>query len=289
MPEYKLTDEQINKIISLYNEGVSCLKLAKRFGFSSSVIMKHLKRKNIEIRDRSFYSKLLSPEQEAEVINIYTTQNLNSIEIAKVFNVSKSNILLVLKKYNIERRNARFYNDKLTFEQETEIVNLYRQGIPVTEIADKFGTDKTKVSYILKTKTNGQVFNSDLFTRLTSEKEKQIIDLYNKGLNAVEISECVKVSARIVRRYLAKEGLLLEDKKFVSKINPDDIPEIIRLYLEGMPSTKICKKYGVGETPILNILRKNNIKIKKLKNYITKVDKALEQEIIILYQQGRVI
>jgi transposase len=286
MSEHKITKEQIQEIIQDYNKGLSCNEIAEKIGFSNTTVLSYLKRNNIEMRSAKFYNKLITLNQEDEVIDIYLNQNLSCVQIAKMFNVKARSIITILKEHNIEVRDATFYNNSLSSADEKEIINLYKQGISINEIKAKFGTNNRKISYILKTKTNGEVSESELFTRLTPEKENEIIKLYHKGLSCAEISNMVKVSKLMVWRYLSKRNLKLNIRKFASIINPSDETKIINLYTNGITSTKIAQMYNTSPGSILSLLKKNNIEIKKSKYYITKVDQNIKNEILKLHKEG---
>lgn len=53
----KLTNEQILEIIDLYNNGLSCSKIATQFKVTTGTISKHLKRNGIEVINKQNRTK----------------------------------------------------------------------------------------------------------------------------------------------------------------------------------------------------------------------------------------
>lgn len=87
-----------------------------------------------------------------------------------------------------------------------------------------------------------------------------LIELFNSGKSAYNISKQLDMNCSTVERYLKRLGFDLS-----SRCRNHEIPirikskEIIDDYLSGKGCTVLSKKYGCSETTILKILSENNI------------------------------
>ena len=89
-----------------------------------------------------------TPEQEKEIISLYTDKNnpLNAAQIAKLFNVSRGPIDRILVRNGVTIRDRK----KLTPEQEKEIVSLYTDTqLSAVEIASRFKVSSVSIADIL--------------------------------------------------------------------------------------------------------------------------------------------
>lgn len=177
-----------------------------------------------------------------KVIKLYEDGN-SSNKIANTMNVSKRSILRILNKNNVKMRHHEF-NEKL-------IIELYETKT-IIEISKILHMGTVTISKILK-KNNIQFKNT-----INEYKEKDIINLYNKGYGCTTIGKSLNISKSTVLDYLRKH-----------KINPDHRPynknvnEIIKLYNEKKSILIIANKLEVGCSVIRRILTKNNIIIRK--------------------------
>jgi transposase len=102
----KINKKQHKEIISLYNQGLSSLKIAKMFNVTSTIILSVLKKNNIERRNPGYYQIKIDQEKKEIIIRLY--QEGNSLKkIAGVVNLGKTSIEKFLKKHNLYGRNKK--------------------------------------------------------------------------------------------------------------------------------------------------------------------------------------
>ncbi len=126
----RLTEEQREKIVRLYQEGFSMSAIATRFYICNSTVWRLLNCEGVKRRKCK-----LSEEQQGEVVRLYD-EGLLLTTIADMFRVSKQVITNVLKREDRKRSSGRSARE-LTEKQQEEIVKMYQQGMSLRAIAGK--------------------------------------------------------------------------------------------------------------------------------------------------------
>lgn len=109
--------------------------------------------------------------------------------------------------------------------------------------------------------------------KISDKIKQQIIEYYTNGLQQLKIASLVGISYITVRRFIKTTSVYktrreLADIKILNKqnklksITSIDIPELIKLYINGNSMHKLCIKYNVGHIKITKILIDNNIQIR---------------------------
>ena len=104
-------DLDVNEIIKLYKNGLSCAKIGKKFNTTHNTISSLLKKEGIEV--------VIQPNKyildEKSIVDLY--KNGDSLtNIAKKFNVSRKVITRIIKNNNIEITNL--YNSKHKYNED---------------------------------------------------------------------------------------------------------------------------------------------------------------------------
>ena len=142
----------------------------------------------------------INPNMESGVLKLYHEQ-LNDIEISKKLRISTNSVASIRAKYNLES-----WKVIKAREKETEILNLYNQGLSDKQIAKK-----ADVSHQLVVNTRlKHNLKSNIGKGRPQKEFKQAnhaMELYNKGLNDMQIARELKVSLSEVYRWRVKSGL----------------------------------------------------------------------------------
>jgi predicted DNA-binding protein YlxM (UPF0122 family) len=96
----KITKEDTNKIIELYNDGIGSDTISKQFNVTPTCILKVLKRNGVERRD---FSRKLG-NKHSEIIALYQ-EGYSGPEIAEKLKVTGGAIWKILKKNNVQMRD----------------------------------------------------------------------------------------------------------------------------------------------------------------------------------------
>jgi predicted DNA-binding protein YlxM (UPF0122 family) len=98
--EYPLvSDEQKNKIIALYNDGLNCKEIGKQFFLSRITISRILKKSGIElIRHATTYNKIQKIEKKCEICENVFQSTSNNIHTNPICGTCKTSI----RRYNMK-------------------------------------------------------------------------------------------------------------------------------------------------------------------------------------------
>jgi IS30 family transposase len=143
----KYTNQEIEKIKSLYNSGLSFTKISKLLGRNKNKIKKILIDNNLFNENRDKLKKDLNSE---EIFNLYK-KGLSLEKIAIKFNVSKTPVKRILKENNLLRSG---YSDGkkiiLSEEQKNIIKELYIEEYKnVEEISKELGLTESFINKYL--------------------------------------------------------------------------------------------------------------------------------------------
>lgn len=141
---------------------------------------------------------------EGGVVESYRA-GLSSSKISKKYQISEATVLSILDRYGIERRP---YNTPLNEEEKAIILNLYKSGCELLDIAKQIGRSK---SSIVKTiKMAGQFDRaSEVDYGLAG---KIITDYVGKRLNVDEIADKMSINRTAVYAILRKNNIELDHR-----------------------------------------------------------------------------
>lgn len=143
------TEENINKVVILYNQGLSLKKVQSETGLGRKAIIKILNMNNIEIRKKQRITiyDLLSHEEIDNVIRLYKEGNSQDT-VKDMCGISKNSVVKILKDNNVELR-ATSRHKKITDEDIDKMCILYKEGKTTAQIADMFNIYGSYAWYLL--------------------------------------------------------------------------------------------------------------------------------------------
>lgn len=228
---FRINDE---KIISMYEEGLSTNKIATETGIARSTITNLLKKNNIMIKGKSGYKKrveAISQTQnkvEKEVIlfseskkvspvskvkkstikNLYKLTEEKKLYIKKLYKDGISPIKISkLVKLHVEIINAILEESKninhniLTLKQKNEIINLYKQGYSLLRIAKLYKSDYKEIYIHLK--NNNILTDEDLNRKtLNSEEKKEVLKMSDNNISTINIAKYFNININVIEQIL---------------------------------------------------------------------------------------
>lgn len=144
---------------------------------------------------------------------------------------SKTEILLIKLYNSVDKNNGYNVSDGgidnyKYFKYESEILDMWKQGMWTAKIAKEIGCDARNVKYILRLHN---VTDKDFKNRETEARHKVqmeliqkrnynrnsfILELWNSGWTVMQISAIVDVNRHIVQRTLKNNGISLKDREY---------------------------------------------------------------------------
>lgn len=289
----KLNDQQEQELIELYNQGLSTIKLSKKFALSSTGIAMLLRRKNVEVRKRSDYGNKLSTEQKLKAIEMYAS-GLTMKQIGIEFNTKYQTIKSILHANNIEIKDKSLYQRKLSEDDELEIIKLYPE-LSLKKIAPMFNVDYRTIQGVMR-RHQIKALTCEDRRKLNPEQEKEVALLYQQGQSIYRLSKTFQMQKMSIKRIIKSAKVEIRSSgipnisgelkvKNTRKIEQWEHNRIIELYSEGESMKDIAIIYEVNPVAISRILKKHEIASRK------PIDRSLfnkrkTDKIINLYNNG---
>lgn len=196
-----LSQDEINKIITMYSNGIPTSQIGHHFNLSRDVIRKYLHTWGVPVKKAPLYKKLLSNEQITSICNLY--QQRETIDnLATAYNLNQNTIKTILRDNNVKVSHKKIESNKkvLSLEQQQEVIMAYKQGGNFLDIGEKFGVSKYTIERIIK--TNNIPIKKNYKRALSSKKEKEVIEAYKKRVAISDIAKDFSVSENTIRRIL---------------------------------------------------------------------------------------
>jgi hypothetical protein len=148
-------------------------------------------------------------------------------------------------------------------EKYQEICDLYQsQNIATWKIGEIFGTSERPILRILK------LFNIKLKNtfeymakKFTEEEIKKLSDLYASGICRNQLANLFGTHKKRINKIIKELNMEIRDDTIL--IKKEEYPQIINLYENGFSGKEIGDMYKVNSGTILQILRKNKVKMRK--------------------------
>lgn len=125
-----------------------------------------------------------------------------------------------------------------------KVVELYKKGLSLRQIAREFGVSFQYISLILKqakVETRKYVYN--LPESILSKYEREVLRLYRDNVSYAEIARRFNCHWTTIRNFV-KKYLILRIKRGW-RVGISDILEMKRLYKNKMPVKDIALKYNI--------------------------------------------
>ena len=119
-----LSEEQKQIIDAEYKLGKTAINIAKIIGVGKGQVFSYLKESN-QIR-KGGYKKMIDPELEGRVVDLYST-GLTTSQVAKEVDLGQSTIVGILQKYNAARSLSESHR-KYSPELKQNAIDMYVRG-----------------------------------------------------------------------------------------------------------------------------------------------------------------
>jgi intein-encoded DNA endonuclease-like protein len=102
-------------------------------------------------------------------------------------------------------RNGRFYKQSILAPYAKEVLEKYKNGVLINDIAKEYKVSFKSVVILLKANNIEIKTNKDYINERFQKCKQEIINLYKLGNNCLEISKLLKFSTRKIRSFLRQE------------------------------------------------------------------------------------
>jgi hypothetical protein len=144
---YNLTSADKDRVVSLYKDLKSALKVSKIVGFKIDKIYDVLKELNVERPVTSSKISKLGEDTEKRIVDLYRT--ISPWRISKELDVAMSSVIHVLLKHGVYKRVNKTPVFIWSCSQKRTICSLYKSGLTIREIAKKFNASTEPIRQIL--------------------------------------------------------------------------------------------------------------------------------------------
>ena len=147
------------------------------------------------------------------------------------------------------------YNINISKESKDGIINDYKNGVIVQDIANKYHVSTATVYRVLDKYDCPRRINRNDYKKYIND----IIKDYNDGVGLDIIAITYNISYSTIHKIISREttsNIKRRNKQLCDKVKN----KIVIEYLADTPLNDICNRYECTAATVYNILRKNNIK-----------------------------
>lgn len=257
--KFVVTQEKIETIQKLIdaNPKLTLKEVKEQSGLDASINKISYIIKNYTPNARIAYMQLTS-EVHKKILSDYD-KGLRRDEIAINCNCSTSAVDKVLEFYR-KRGDIDYTFKRVPQETKDRIAMERSRGLPLKEIASKYGLKIKTVDYILK-----PYFESGQIKKMNSRKmpleiQERIAADYNRGLSRKEItanSGYCRDSVDKMLKHLNEVGKI-KFKKPRKKIPPGIKKKVVKARKRGLTLQEIAENYGIALSTAHAVLRDND-------------------------------
>ncbi len=161
-----------------------------------------------------------------------------------------------------------------TDEQEIEICEKYESGLSATKISENYNCSANTICNVLKRNDIQTRKHSDVLKKFTLEQELQICKDYALGLSTRKVGEKWGCNESSVPLILQRNGYKTRSRlEVVRKFTDKQELEICQKYEEGLDGIKLSNEYGCDDSTIYEILKRNDVKIRRKGRTLSKEHK----------------
>lgn len=144
MGRRKFSQDEIEDIINMYNDGYTQQLIANKYNTAQGTISGIIKRRDSNYKFRK--GKTVPKSEYDNIVNLYNSK-LTQVEIANLYNCSISLISYILNQKEIDTRLGGSLN---TYEDICEWKEMYNNGMQIKDISKKYGVSNVTISRLLK-------------------------------------------------------------------------------------------------------------------------------------------
>ena len=151
----------------------------------------------------------------------------------------------------------------LTAPVQSEICSRYLAGESTTQLGKFFGVSQSTICNILKRNGVEARSNSESQGGLDAEVEAIVCSRYLAGESTTQLGDAFGVATSTIGRILKRNGAKARSISEASGgLNPAVEPEVCSRYLAGENTYQLGDVFGVSDSTISNILKRNGVELR---------------------------
>lgn len=225
-------------------------------------------------------------ETQLAIVEDYKNPKLTLAQITKKFNVGVWYVNRLARQYNLPYRYGP--KSRLTGAQKANIIDAIKNDMPYNDIVKKFNITRAQLDFLKFTSEPSATRELRLSrekTRLENEK-KQIIKLFNEGLNLREIKE--RINKPWAHAYVY--GVLKADEEIGPKLKTQTVSKVaaeLRAFIDnGGTIEAASEKFNLSREQIKNFKAREGKKGKPLRTQRIVFTKIIPELIAFLEKGG---
>ena len=187
-----------NLIINDYRNGLSSLKIAKKYNISKSKVLSILTKNGVERRK---HGVSITSKQEEIVLTLYKDKE----EIKKIVEktgIPRRRVYEILNTHGI----VRHFNKKITESAKINICKDFLDGKTFEDIALEYNIKSTgTISKILK--ENNIIVQKKIHNKIDEKIVNKVVNEYKNGLSICELRDIYGYGTSTIARWIRKAGV----------------------------------------------------------------------------------
>jgi DNA-directed RNA polymerase specialized sigma24 family protein len=287
MPARKFTDEQEQEICRRYAEDrESTVRLANDCGVSSTCIGDVLKRFGVKARSLKEAKSGLTHQQEAEICERYQSGESAPL-LGEAFGVNATTICKTLKQHGVRVRSNSEAHGGLARNQAIEVCRRYQAGESTMQLAREFGLGDATVGRLLRREGIKMRNAKEAQGGLSDDQEREVCRRYAAGDNTAQLGAAFGVASVTVSNILKRGNIKARSSREAQGgLTDEREAEVCARYQSGESIPQLSKAFGPSVSTIGNILKRNNVTSRSMREAMGGLDDEQEAEACARYQAG---
>lgn len=284
--------EKSQEICDKYKSGQSIKSLEKEYGSTHGTISKILRENNIEIDS-------IKPRKEfiEMVIKDYQENEETIRALSRKYKVDRRTIQHILLRAGVVIRGSELLCNISNELEERIKTDLISGNIYGNEAAKKYNVLRKVISKIVaKYNIKSKKQESTVKIIFNDKQIEHITESYGKTENLLSLSKIYKCARTTIKQVLIENNITLlgcniskelqQRNKYLDSITL----QIIQDYNNDICLNEIRAKYNTSFKKLIEIFKRNNVKLKP-KGFYSKIHftDAQKEEIVTMYLNGRMI
>ena len=201
-------------------------------------------------------SRLFTDTQETELCRRYTDDGRSLRQLAEEYRCTVKTVRNILKRQGVTTRvTAKLHSEEFQRNEADTVVDLYRDGLTVAEIAEQYGVGYKLIAATLKTAQEPTRPPGYFFRRFGQDiNGVEVAQRYLDGEALTTLAKHYGVSMSIIRQLLTEQGVTISIGK-PRAVSDEQILWVLAQYDAGRSQQDIANELGCSQNTISRVLR----------------------------------